>query len=156
MVDLSRPDRKISTIKVWAHPTALLLNETRTRLFVANSNDDSVSVIDTTTDREIEPINVRLAANELTGNTPEGLALEGHTLYVANAHSNSVAVVQLSKKAEGGIYFRQEKTDTEKHEDERSKVNGFIPTGRYPSALAFVDRTSLLGMAKGLVWKTLQ
>src|SRR6266571_3186223 len=79
------------------HPTAMVSNAEGTRLFVANSNADSVSVIDTTTDQEMERIDVRLAENALPGTSPEGLALDADekTLYVANAHSNAVAVVAL-------------------------------------------------------------
>src|SRR5215469_13251660 len=40
-------------INVDRHPTAMLLNAEGTRLFVANSNADSVSVIDTGSDQEI-------------------------------------------------------------------------------------------------------
>ena len=90
-------------IPVDRHPTAMLLNAKGTRLFVANSNADSVSVIDTGSDQEIERIDVRLAENALVGASPEGIALseDEKTLYVANAHSNAVAVVSLSEKARG-------------------------------------------------------
>src|SRR5690349_18014403 len=117
----------VSRVTVGRHPTAMLLNPARTRLYVANSNDDSVSVIDTQTDREIERINVRLSEGVPGGNSPEGLALRGDGLFVANAHSNSVAVVELSKRARGESWDQKE---------ERSNVRGFIPTGQYPSALA--------------------
>src|SRR6266849_3842955 len=49
------------------HPTAMMPNADGTRLFVANSDADSVSVIDTTTDQEIERIGVRLAEDALPG-----------------------------------------------------------------------------------------
>src|SRR5215813_2282866 len=151
VIDSTRLNAPVSYIKVGAHPTAMLLNEARNRLFVVNSNDDTVSVIDPSTDKEIERIKVRLAENALPGNTPEGLALSGGTLYVANAHSNSVAVVQLSKPAEGGIYFRDLKEKEDKREvgTERSTVRGFIPTGQYPSALALSGQTLFVGNGKG-------
>ncbi len=120
----------VSRIAVDRHPTAMLLNREQTRLYVANSNGDSVSVIDTRTDKEIERISVRLSESVPAGNSPEGLALHDDELYVANAHSNSVAVVQLSNKG-------------------RSTVRGFIPTGQYPSALAVVGRTLFIGNGKG-------
>src|SRR5215472_16545536 len=62
-------------IGVDRHPTAMALNEGGTRLFVANSNGDTVSVIDTGSDQEIERIDVRLAENALPGSSPEGVAL---------------------------------------------------------------------------------
>ena len=121
-------NRTVSRVSVGRHPTAMLLNPERTRLYVANSNDDSVSVIDTASDKEIERINVRLSESVPEGNSPEGLALSGDDLYVANAHSNSIAVVELSG---------------------RSTVRGFIPTGQYPSAVAVVGQTIFVGNGKG-------
>jgi YVTN family beta-propeller protein len=185
----------LSFIPVGRHPTAMIFNAARTRLYVANSNADSVSVIDTLADREIERISVRLAEQSaLTGNSPESLALdrEGATLYVANAHSNSIAVVTLSPESRG-VVSRTSQTvegggsdageDTEsarrvgslnadevKEVDEgdsdgaesaeevererqeaarRSVVRGFIPTGRYPAAVAVVGRTIFYGNGKG-------
>lgn len=90
---------------------------------------------------EIERISVRLSEDVPPGNSPEGLALSGDDLFVANSHSNSVAVVELSPKARG------EKSD-EAHA-ERSTVRGFIPTGQYPSAVAVVGRTIFIGNGKG-------
>ena len=130
----------LSRVPVGRHPTALLLNPERTRLFVANSNDDSVSVIDTLADKEIERINVRLSEGVPRGNSPEGLALRGDDLFVANAHSNSVAVIELSDRARGKSWDEREA---------RSKVRGFIPTGQYPSALAVAGPMLFIGNGKG-------
>jgi len=137
-VAVVRPGQPVSWLSVGRHPTVMILNPTRTRLYVANSNDDSVSVVDTKTDKEIERISVRLSESVPPGNSPEGLALRGDDLYVANAHSNSVAVVELSGKARGELWG-----------DERSKVRGFIPTGQYPSAVAVVGQTLFIGNGKG-------
>ncbi len=127
------------------HPTAMLLNTEGTRLFVANSNADSVSVIDTRLDQEIERIDVRLAENALPGASPEDVALseDEKTLYVANAHSNAVAVVALSEKARGG------KNGANNEEASKSKTLGFIPTGQYPSSVAVADGKLFIGNGKG-------
>ncbi|HSE17342.1 MAG TPA: bifunctional YncE family protein/alkaline phosphatase family protein [Pyrinomonadaceae bacterium] len=135
----------VSRVPVGRHPTAMLLNPARTRLYVANSNDDSVSVIDTQTDKEIERINVRLSENVPRGNSPEGLALRGDDLYVANAHSNSVAVVELRDN----LAPRNRTSQEEGLAPARSKVKGFIPTGQYPSALALAGQTLFIGNGKG-------
>src|SRR5437762_11990111 len=113
----------------------MMSNAAGTRLFVANSNADSVSVIDTTTDQEIERIDVRLAEDALPGASPEGVALsdDEKTLYVANAHSNAVALVALSEKVSGA------KATGKTAEAAKSKILGFIPTGQYPSAVAIAD-----------------
>jgi YVTN family beta-propeller protein len=123
----------------------MLLNAKGTRLFVTNSNADSVSVINTLSDKEIERIDVRLAENALPGSSPEGVALseDETTLYVANAHSNAVAVVALSEKVRG------ERTVPKNAEETKSKISGFIPTGQYPSAVAVVDGRLFIGNGKG-------
>jgi YVTN family beta-propeller protein len=128
-------------IAVDRHPTAMILNRARTRLYAVNSNADTVSVIDTALDREIERINVRLSEEALIGSSPESLALsaDGATLYVANAHSNAVAVVALSEAARGEASAKSD----------RSRLRGFIPTGQYPSAVAVVGNTIFIGNGKG-------
>ena len=132
-------------ITVDRHPTVMTSNAEGTRLFVANSNADSVSVIDTTSDLEIERIDVRLAESALPGASPEGLALseDEKTLYVANAHSNAVAVVGLSEKTRGG------KSTVSNEENAKSKIQGFVPTGQYPSAVAVADGKLFIGNGKG-------
>jgi YVTN family beta-propeller protein len=132
-------------IAVDRHPTAMMPNAEGTRLFVANSNADSVSVIDTATDQEVERIDVRLAEDALPGASPEGLALsdDDQTLYVANAHSNAVAVVLLSDKVRG-----RKKAD-KMVSVAKSKVLGFIPTGQYPSAVAVAGGKLFVGNGKG-------
>lgn len=148
VVDAQRPDTVAARIPVARHPTAMIFNRARTRLYVVNSNADSVSVIDTAGDREIERISVRLSEKDLIGVSPEGLALsdDERTLYVANAHSNSVAVVGLSEAARGA----EGKTNSNAERDaQRSVVRGFIPTGQYPSAVAVAGGAVYVGNGKG-------
>jgi YVTN family beta-propeller protein len=160
--DLSHSDAPVTFIPVGRHPTEMILNAARTRLYVANSNADSVSVIDTSRDRVVETISVRLAEKALPGDSPEGLALspDGSTLYVANAHSNAVAVVALSPAAIGAanqVKKESAKEDTgdrnkdkdKKDDDDRSTVRGFIPTGQYPSAIAVANGNIFVGNGKG-------
>jgi YVTN family beta-propeller protein len=127
---------RVTYIKVDRHPTLMLFNNSRTRLYVANSDADSISVIDTASDRVIERIDVRLSETSRHGVSPEGLALseDEQTLYVANAHANAVAVVRLVR------------TPTLK---DRSKLLGCIPTGNYASAVAVVGNQLLIANGKG-------
>ena len=151
VVDLSDPQRHVSYIPVGHHPTAMIWDGTRSRLYVVNSNSDSVSMIDTRYNREVERIDVRLSEKGLVGVAPEGLALsaDGTTLYVANAHSNSVAVVALSSLSldNSGSYDRP--AYASRKSKDRSLVRGFIPTGLYPSALAVVNKTLFVANGKG-------
>lgn len=155
VVHPDKPGEPISRVSVGRHPTAMLLNPERTRLFTVNSDDDSVSVIDTQAEKEIERISVRLSERVPPGNSPEGVALSEDELYVANAHSNSVAVVKLSGHARGGRDSTstntnpQDEPDRRNDDKERSKVQGFIPTGQYPSAVAVVGPTIFIGNGKG-------
>lgn len=129
-------NNRVTHITVGRHPTAMTLNKAQSRLFVVNSNGDTVSVIDTATDRVIETIDVRIAESEKIGASPEGLALseDEKTLYVANAHANAVAVVSLVPNPTAKI---------------SSKLLGFIPTGKYASAVAVVGDHLLIANGKG-------
>lgn len=152
-----RPDEEQSSVKhipVGGHPTAMTLNRAGSRLYVADSNSDAVSVIDTARDAVVERIDVRLAEDALPGATPEDLALDdsGARLYVASAHANAIAVVELSPQARGekvGNARPGRDDDDEPARAARSRVGGFIPTGQYPSAVAVVGETLIVGNGKG-------
>lgn len=91
---------------------------------------------------------MRLSENQwLLGDSPEGLVLsgDGSTLYVANAHSNSIAVVSLSAPASATGLI----PDPAAGRDSRSRVRGMIPTGQYPSAIALANGTLFVGNGKG-------
>jgi len=151
VIDFTQKERKVSYISVGQHPTAMLWDGTRSRLYVANTGDDTVSMIDTRSDREIERINVRLAEKAQPGNSPEGLALDqsGTTLFVANAHSNSIAVVGLSATSLDNSGSFDRPAYSSRAPDDVSRVRGFIPTGQYPSTVAFVAGTLFVGNGKG-------
>ena len=102
------------------HPNALLLSQDGKRLFVACGNSSSVWVFDTFSGQSIEQISMSLYLDAPHTSTPNSLALspDGQTLLVSNADSNAVAVVDVSN---GG----------------RSVVNGFVPTGWYPTGAIF-------------------
>lgn len=118
---------------VGLHPTAMIFDKAATRLYVANSNEDTISVLDLTADRgtnpEIERISVRPNAALPFGSMPNGLALspDGATLYVANGGNNAVAVIALDARARpvGGSTSAPA----------TSTVSGFIPTEWYPIAV---------------------
>jgi YVTN family beta-propeller protein len=153
-VDVMHGEKPVTFTPVGRHPTAMLFNSRQTRLFVANSDDDSISVVDTLRDRVVETISVRLSEKSLPGSSPEGLALsgDGTTLYVANAHSNAVAVVNLGPAATGvSVHKEEEKSSDDDGEKptQQSQVRGFIPTGQYPSALAVANGWLFVANGKG-------
>ena len=135
VVDPTQRNR-VTHITAGRHPTAMLLNKAQTRLYVVNSNADTVTVIDTRLNRAIETINVRLSETAPIGASPEGLALspDEKTLYVANAHANAVAVVSLGATPSMRT---------------PSKLLGFIPTGNYASAVSVVGDRLFIANGKG-------
>ena len=117
-------------IDVGLHPSALALSPKGDRLYGANANSDTVSVIDTASDRVAATLNVRLWEKAPIGSSPNALAVASDgTLYVANAANNAVAVLDTSKTA--------------------SPVRGFIPAGWYPTAVALGPGERQLYIASG-------
>jgi len=123
---------KISKIKVGNHPNEILLNKKGTYLFVANANDNSVSVINTITGKTVEVISATLYPTKLTGSTTNGLALSADekTLYIANADNNCLAVFDVSKPG-------------------NSQSKGFIPVGWYPTNVKTLGNKILVANGKG-------
>lgn len=123
----------IKKIAIGDNPNELLLTKDGKYLFVANSNDNSVAVIETKNDEIIESLNAALFPNAPNGSTTNGLAFnEAETrLYVANADNNNLAVFDVSKKG-------------------FSNSLGFIPTGWYPTNVKIVNQTIYVTNGKGI------
>jgi YVTN family beta-propeller protein len=100
------------------HPCELVLRRDGKFLFVANANDNTVSVIETSTGRTLENIWVTLFPQSPRGATPNSLALspDQKTLYVANANINAVGVFDVENPG-------------------KSRSLGFVPTGWYPTSV---------------------
>ncbi|MCD6332265.1 MAG: bifunctional YncE family protein/alkaline phosphatase family protein, partial [Bacteroidales bacterium] len=125
----------IHEIQVGLHPNDIIADPHNRFVYVANSNSDIVSVIDSRTDRITETVSVRLAQdhNPYFGDSPNGLGIssDGRTLYVANGMDNALAVVKLGRLASSA------------GKRERSRVTGFIPTGAYPGSVAVLNNSWL-------------
>jgi len=61
----------IAEIPVGLHPTSLAWNEAANRLYVANSNTDTISVIDTRTNAVVETIEVQAFQHRVAGVAPD-------------------------------------------------------------------------------------
>ena len=110
-------------IVVGEHPNAMVQAGGRPRLFVACANTNAVWVVDLAAMKATEQISVALFPEAPPGSTPNALALspDGQRLLVANADNNTVAIVDVSQPGD-------------------SRVIGFIPTGWYPTGVAFSRR----------------
>ncbi len=118
--------------RIGAHPTDLLWRDGAperaeegvapyaARLFVAAGNTNNVYAVGVTAAKElsvVEAINVSMTPRQPFGMTPSALTLSADKkrLFVACSDANTVAVVDISS--------------------ERSRIEGFIPVGWYPTAV---------------------
>jgi YVTN family beta-propeller protein len=110
----------VGEVAVGEHPNAMAITRDGTRLFVACANTNAVWAIDVAARRALEQISVSLAPDAPPGTTPNHVSLspDDKRLLVANADNNTVAVVDVSRRW-------------------ASEVEGFIPTGWYPTAAMF-------------------
>ncbi|HWD88088.1 MAG TPA: bifunctional YncE family protein/alkaline phosphatase family protein [Mucilaginibacter sp.] len=120
------------SIKTGSHTNELILNKKGTLLFAANANDNSVSVVNTGTDKVIETLSTSLYPTHLTGSTTNGLALspDEKTLYIANADNNCLAVFDVSVTG-------------------KSQSKGFIPVGWYPTNVRTLGSKIIVSNGKG-------
>jgi DNA-binding beta-propeller fold protein YncE len=118
------------------HASALAVSPNGRYVVCANAGADTLSVIDTRTDRIVETIWMKPKPSELLGATPNALAFapSGRQLYVANGTQNAVAVVNFDPA------------------DRESMLLGLIPVGWFPAALVFDARRGIIAAAnlKGL------
>ncbi len=129
----------VRRIPVGGQPTKLVANKALSRVYVANANSDTVSVIDVAAGRAVTEIattaapSAPRAALALRGSNPNALALspDERTLYVTNGGNNTLAVIRLREGGGGG------------------DVVGLVPTGFYPNAVSVSARGERLFVAHG-------
>jgi YVTN family beta-propeller protein len=148
--------RKVRDITVGLRPNDLVLGPDG-RMFVACSGDNTVHVITTgkleTLGEPASParrlwegtrevISTSLYPQSLEGSTPTSLAIspDGRTLFVVNSDNNNVMLVDISNRL---TEEARERGDT------ISIVDGFIPVGWYPTAVAVSPDNGTLFVANG-------
>src|SRR5450432_2598329 len=137
----------IATVRIGAHASDMVWRngapETAdgkapyaARLFVAAASTNNVYAVGVTAAKElnvVESINIAMTPRQPLGMTPSGLGLaaDGKRLFVACSDANAAAVVDISQS--------------------RSRVEGFIPTGWYPTAVRALPSGTLVVLnGKGL------
>jgi len=118
-----------SEIVVGRQPSGLAVSSDGRLLYVANSDDDTIQVLDTKTYRVNKTISLTPPQDPGFGQMPTDLALssDGKWLYVACGGANAVAIVSLPE----GV------------------ITGYLPTGWFPIALAEHDGTLFVASSKG-------
>jgi len=121
------------SITVGDNPNDMCITRSGQFLFVANANDNNVSVISTGEMKVIETLNTALYPDAPSGSTTNSLALsrDEKTLFIANADNNCLAVFDVSVPGE-------------------SKGKGFIPTAWYPSCVRVANNRILVSNGKGM------
>jgi YVTN family beta-propeller protein len=114
------------------NPNEICLTKNGRYLFVANANDNSVSVIDTRSGKLLETLDAALYPDAPSGSTSNGVALsdDEKTLYIANADNNCLAVFDVAKPG-------------------FSHSEGFIPVGWYPTHVKVIGKKIFVSNGKG-------
>ena len=126
-------ERKItSQIPVGDNPNDICITKNNKYLFVANANDNSVSVINIKKRKVIETLTCSLYPDAPPGSTSNGVALsaDDKTLFIANADNNCLTVFDVSKPG-------------------NSLSKGFIPVGWYPACVKVIGKKIFVSNGKG-------
>jgi YVTN family beta-propeller protein len=132
---------ELGMVRLGAHPTDIAWREGKPadadpkdapyagRLFVAAAHTNNVYVVGVSAAKElsvIESINIAMTPRQPLGMTPSALAVapDGRRLFVACSDGNVAAVVDIST--------------------ERSRVEGFIPSGWYPTGVRVLPSNTLV------------
>lgn len=122
----------IQSVPTGNHPNDMCMSPDGHYLYVANANDNSVSIINLVEGKVIETLNAALYPGSITGSGTNSVALDPdqNTLYIANADNNCLAVFDISQPG-------------------MSKSLGFIPTGWYPTSVKLVKNKIWVANGKG-------
>jgi YVTN family beta-propeller protein len=129
--------RLIKRIKMDGNALGMTLDESQSKLYVAQDNADQVAVIDTSTNTVTTKIDARAPAGMLPSRKYTGaatfavtLSRDGETLYAVNSGANSIAVIPLTGR----------KAHT---------VSGLIPTAYEPHDITFSADGSWMYIVNG-------
>lgn len=127
VVDL-RAGRTIRNIAVGLHPTGLAA--ANGFVFVANTNSDSISIIDTKSKRVVKTEHVKPFEGAPFGSSPNALAFGlGRRLFVSFGTNNAVGVYRFSSD-------QRDEADRSSDSDRSDRLDltmlGMIPTGWFP------------------------
>ncbi len=132
VIDTSAPSTPVKSIDVGLHPTALY--NSGNALFVANTNSDTVSVINTKNDKVVQTIATQPWPSSKVGYEPTGIALtkDGHLL-VTLGRANAVAVYRYEGTPQEPVSYR-----------------GLLPTDYYPADVAAVGDQIVVTNTRGI------
>ncbi|HWC23154.1 MAG TPA: alkaline phosphatase family protein [Flexivirga sp.] len=131
VIDTTDASATPGSIDVGLHPTDLHLSGST--LYVANTNSDTVSVVDTTRNKVVQTIETRPWASSDVGYAPTGMTRVGDRLLVTLGGANAVAVYAVGKNPK-----------------EPARYIGLLPTDYYPAAVDSVGGKVLVTNTRGI------
>lgn len=134
--------REVAQVATGLHPSDLALSPDGKRLYVANANDDTVSIIDTGARVARQTLVVKPDLRLPFGSMPNALCLtaDGRRLFVACAGNNAVASVEI---------FAEPKELKQGEGKVEAALQGWIPAGWYPGAVAVDNGRLFIANVKG-------
>jgi YVTN family beta-propeller protein len=131
VIDVADASAAVGTINVGLHPTAVYAS--KGTVFVTNTADNEVSVIDTRRDRVVQTITTQPWPEASVGYEPNAVTLtdDGHLL-VTLGRANAVAVYRYSGAQEPVSYV------------------GLLPTDYFPSEITTVGKNVVVSNTRGI------
>ena len=132
VINTADPTAAVGSIAVGLHPTAMYVSGKT--LFVANTNSDTVSVIDTKKGRVVQTIDTKPWPSSDTGYEPTSIAMTADDhLLVTLGRANAVAVYQYEGDPQQPVSYI-----------------GLIPTDYYPATVATVGDQIYVTNTRGI------
>ncbi|MEU2281470.1 bifunctional YncE family protein/alkaline phosphatase family protein [Streptomyces sp. NPDC013178] len=131
VINVANPSAAVGSIDVGVHPTAVYAK--KGAVFVTNTADDNVSVINTANDKVVQTIATQPWPEASVGYEPNAVTLtdDGHLL-VTLARANAVAVYRYTSPQQPAAYV------------------GLLPTDYFPSEITTVGKTVVVSNTRGV------
>ncbi|HWG26088.1 bifunctional YncE family protein/alkaline phosphatase family protein [Actinospica sp.] len=131
VIDPANPTAAVGSINVGLHPTAVYASGKT--IFVANTNSDTVSVIDSTKDKVVQTISTQPWPEATIGYEPTSISLtaDGHLL-VTLGRANTVAVYRYTSAQQPASYV------------------GLLPTDYFPAYVATNGNQVVVANTRGI------
>jgi len=131
VIDTGNAAAPVGQIEVGLHPTDMHLEDGV--LYVANTFDDTVSVVDTSTNEVVQTIATQPYKGSAIGYAPDAIAIENGRLLVSLGRANAIAVYKLGSNALDPVSYV-----------------GLVPTDFYPEDVFPVDDQIVVANRRGI------
>jgi YVTN family beta-propeller protein len=131
VIDSANAAAPVGQIEVGLHPTAMYATDGV--LYVANTNDDTVSVVDTATDDVVQTITTQPWQGSEVGYEPDAITVHDGRLLVSLGRANAIAVYRLGENALDPVSYV-----------------GLVPTDFYPEDVFPVGDQLVVANRRGI------